>query len=619
MPGETYPGQSYPGGGGLSSFGSVPLSRDINVSYLYKIYDADFNFLGVWNDVVSDFGYSQEINSAGSAIEVVLARNSDTLDISYQAIGDDSNDPIVTDDDAEIAAELTSTNSIGPGTTVDLNLNVKIYEFNKNTTSPEGDLVFTGYISKYVSQYGTTEQTKVSLFSYGADMDNWVIEKDGDTRVPYFSRDPAHILRDALDRFEADGGLITYEPGTTNYETITNLIDNPSLEVDTTNWSTLSGTTGRASTVAAQVGTYYYNVFSGLGKYTTTANLVSGQEYDFSFYGQVSANTGTYTIKQGTTTIASGSVTETTWTRHTDTFTAIANTPFIVEFGMGTSQNFRIDALQLTQGDTTYPYFDGNTTDTDIYDYAWTGTTGKSTSTRQMVLGYTGGSIEDVTDTVPGYEVTYTFNVNTMLEVLKKCLELAPADWFFYVDLADNVVTFKPRPTVPDHTFLLGKHILSLSLEKYIEDITNTVYFSGGDTGGGENLFKKYEDAASIASYRRGLKRISDGRVTLEASADILSEGEIDRNKNPRYRSSVTISSYDYDIRTIKLGDLIGFRNFNNFVDSVTMQVVRIDYRGDQAVLQLDTLLPSVPKRLEDIKRNLSQQEVSDNPDAPTT
>jgi hypothetical protein len=403
-------------------------------TFVYKIYDHETgDYLGEWKDVVSEFGFSQEINSAGSAIDVTLARNSDSTVQAYDVLADDDDDPIVTDDEIGIATELQTVASIGPGTNVDLNLDVKIFAFSKDL-DPEGVLVFTGYISKYTAQYGQSETTMVTIFSYGAELDNWVLEDSGDTRVPYLSQDPSDILKDTLDKFNVAGGVVSYD----------------------------------------------------------------------------------------------------------------------------------------------------------------------------------GASIDDTSTSV-----SYPFNLNTELEVIKVCLKLAPSDWFFYVDMATNLVHFHERPTIPAHYFVLGKHILELNLEKYIEDITNLVYFTGGDVGGGINLFKKYENATSITDFRRGLDRIQDERVKLESSADVIVGSLIDRAKQPLYRSSITIADSVYPIETIKLGDLIGFRNFGNFVDEVTMQVVRIDYKPDQIALQLDTLLPTVPKRLEDIKRNLNQEQITNNPDAP--
>ena len=47
--------------------------------FLYKVYTSAGTFIGVWNDVLSDFTYSQQLNTAGSAVEVVLGRTSETI------------------------------------------------------------------------------------------------------------------------------------------------------------------------------------------------------------------------------------------------------------------------------------------------------------------------------------------------------------------------------------------------------------------------------------------------------------------------------------------------------------------------------------------------------------
>lgn len=427
--------------------------------YMYKIYSPSGTFLGLWSDVISEFTYSQEINSAGSAIEVELARNSDTLFISLSEITTEGGVILTTEDDNPLVVTIQSGNQIGEGSNVDLNLRVDVYVFYgqqgilgtesgeeiltesgveilADKGAPNGRRIFTGYISRYVSRYGSTETTRVTILSFGDELDNYVIEDSGDTTVPYLSQDPGSIVRDILDKYSSDGGVVDY----TN------------------------------STV---------------------------------------------------------SITATT--------------------------------------------------------------------------------------------VTYTFRVNTTLEGIKKSLELAPSNWFWYVDMGQSLVYFQPRQTHAQHTFLLGKHIESLNLERHIEDLTNIIYFSGGDTGGGENLFKKYQNATSITNYRRGLQRISDNRVTLESSANIISESELERLSQPRYRSSVVILDKVYDLEDINLGDMIQFRNFGNFVDSLLLQIVSIDYSPDKVRLQLDSLLPSVNKRVADIKRNLDTVNTQFNPDAPDT
>lgn len=802
---------------GVDSTGIEITHLAITKSYVYKIYDRNWNYLGIWKDVVSDFGYSQEINSAGSAISVVLARNSDSKIAQYDSIADDNDNPIITDDNNELAAEMETISAVGPGTDVDLNHNVKIYEFSTDPEQPvEGDLVFTGYISMYSSKYGSSENTSVSIFSYGADLDNWLLTNGNVTRVGYISQDPSDILKDTLDRFNADGGIVTYDEGTPGAtEVITNLVANPSFETDAIGWTVSQGVGGRATDVNGGAFGSYYMYSQAMGGSSIdwqSPNLVSGQPYRFSFYLKRPGAGGVFVNGSHNSTVVFDyyPATGATWQRYDVSFTATANSPLYVSFGIIGSDNVvYIDGVMLTQGAALYDYFDGATIDDDIYTHDWTGTVHGSTSTRTRVLTNIGETITD-TNTI----VTYAFNLNTELEVIKKLLELAPTDWYFYVDLANNLLHFHPRPETPNHYFYLGKHVLSLDLEKSMEGIVNDLVLAGGkptnvvkdnffaatgtllhnhvgelnaswskhpgatgnliitnnrvrgetgteaiylvsgqsttedysviadmrtlggSTGGdigiigradptaltfymarwlngtaeiykrvsgtwtllsgvayslnanqtytielqmagntisfkidgnpvatvtdtsipfglrsgfrhtgtgstatagihfnnftvkhqgdtGMPVFKRKVNQDSVTEYRRGLKRVQDNRVTVEESAELLMYSELARNLNPRYRSNITISGSTYDIRSIKLGDLIGFRNFDNFIDDpidpVWMQVVRLDYGGDEVKLQLDTLLPSVPKRLEDIKRNLNQEQVGDVGDEPDT
>lgn len=455
-----FPDETLSGTSSISAYGRLLTDTSVvTKSYLYKIYDTSDNFLGVWNDVKNEFVYSQEINSVGSAIQVELARNSDSRFVDLEELQTHASEDLTTQGGDTLIVGAETTNNIGPGSDVDLNYRVEVWVFygeiqSLETSSSEllltndgeelqanigavgGLRKFNGYITRYVSQYGSEESVLVSVSSFGVELDNYVLESGSDTTVAYSSQAPNAIVQDALDKFTTAGGLVDYSSSS-------------------------------------------------------------------------------------------------------------------------------IDA---------------------------TGTT-----------------------------VTYSFRLNTYREVLDICLKLAPYDWYWRVGLGDDTVYFQQKPTTPSHYFVLKKHIHELNLEYYIENITNVVYVTGGDTGGGSNLFKKYTDATSISNYRQGLKRITDHRVTVSATADLLSEGETDRNDAPQYRSSVTIlDSDDIDIETIQLGQLIGFRNFGNYIDDVEMQIVAIDYEPDRVTLQLDTLLPRVNKRIEDLKRNLVELDNVDTPDAPS-
>jgi hypothetical protein len=235
-----------------------------------------------------------------------------------------------------------------------------------------------------------------------------------------------------------------------------------------------------------------------------------------------------------------------------------------------------------------------------------------------LEINYTDNSIEST-----GTIVSYTYKLNTYMEAVQKLIELCPADWFWFYNPADNTIWLRDKPTTPDHTFVYKKHIMRLEAERFTDQMINTVYFKGGvpDPIGAPDvhLFKKYVDAASVAEYGQKLKIITDERVTLTTTADILAQSEIDRYKDPLYTIQTVISADVYPIEDIQLGQLVAFTNFDNFVDDIEAQVVGIEYTLDYVVLQLGVLLPSINKRVIDIKRNLDAMSAVAMPDTPTS
>lgn len=212
-----------------------------------------------------------------------------------------------------------------------------------------------------------------------------------------------------------------------------------------------------------------------------------------------------------------------------------------------------------------------------------------------------------------GTVVSYTFRANSYKDVLAKVLELMPSNWYYYVDLGTNTVHFRERSVTPHHLFYLGKHIKALDLRGSILDTTNRVLFTGG---GDPALFRDTQEAPADR-VRRSLQIYSDSRVTVPTSAEIISEGAIERGNKVQYRTTIEVLSNVYDIEGIDVGDVVGFRNFNNYVDALTMQVVGINYTPDVAQLQLETKPPTINKRLEDIYRNLQVNENQNLPNRP--
>ena len=219
------------------------------------------------------------------------------------------------------------------------------------------------------------------------------------------------------------------------------------------------------------------------------------------------------------------------------------------------------------------------------------------------------GSISDT-----GTTVSYTFRANTYAEGLSKTIELMPSNWYYRVGLGDNTVYFRERSATPHHLFLLGKHIKSLELAGSILDSVNDVLF----TGGGDPALYIRRTEAPAPNTRRRLVNLSDNRVTVLESAEIIADNQIGNANKQLYRTTVTILSEVYDIESINIGDVVGFRNFDNYVDGLTMQIVGRSYTPDAVTLQLESMPLSVNKRLEDIRKNLTVTENQNVPNSPS-
>ena len=236
---------------------------------------------------------------------------------------------------------------------------------------------------------------------------------------------------------------------------------------------------------------------------------------------------------------------------------------------------------------------------------------------------YDSNTLEQTSSTV-----TYTFVSQTLYEVIQTTLGLAPDNWYWYVDVATNYLHFHEKPSTADHIFTLGKDVIEAKIAKHADNIINTIFFTGGDDGGGI-LYKKYQDATSIGEYGIRDEKHIDQRVTDTATADVIAQRILNSKSQPEIRLELTVLDSNnetggYDIESIKVGDVIALKNVKVAttipldINEQLLQIVRLEYSPDRARIQCSTLPPEVSKRIEDIRRNLDDSITISNPDTPT-
>jgi hypothetical protein len=255
-------------------------------------------------------------------------------------------------------------------------------------------------------------------------------------------------------------------------------------------------------------------------------------------------------------------------------------------------------------------------------------------------LSYSAGSID-----LTGTEVSYNFNSNTILEAIQKVIELCPEGWYWYVDQSTNIIHLHQKNTNPDHLFSLEKDLIDAKFEKRIEDIVNTIYFTGGDIGGGVSFYKKYTNKDSVSKYGVKSMKYIDQRVTVTDTADTIANSILETRSQPELRITLDIldsnnsQSLGYDIESIQVGDVIAVRNVNQQVglstwdvarwdesywdynifnlSSLQTQATRINYKEDVLTIEASTMAVDVNKRIEDINRNLETLQTINNPTGP--
>ncbi|MHA1842397.1 MAG: hypothetical protein ACTSYW_10525 [Candidatus Heimdallarchaeota archaeon] len=257
-------------------------------------------------------------------------------------------------------------------------------------------------------------------------------------------------------------------------------------------------------------------------------------------------------------------------------------------------------------------------------------------------LDYTDDSIETT-----GTSVTYKFTCYTIKEALDKLIELTPYDWYWRID-PDGIIYLKQKSSTADHKLYIGKHIIYMKPQKRIESIRNTLYFVGGTPEGQPQLYRKYTRTSSINTWGLREEKWTDQRVTRTDTADIKAERWLNEREEPEVRTVLRVLDNNgenpdlgYDIESIKPGDTISIENLKSsrkeltlwdqmvwdqsnwdfevsYITADVLHVISTVYHPDYLEIEAAKALPSVPKRIEDIQRNVDAMTTAELPVKPT-
>lgn len=579
---------------------------DIPKTYLYKI-SRNGLFLGVLENVNPPFYYGLDLNSAATQLTLTVAQSVDRSQEPVDILETESGDPLQTESGETLTIERQPdiVGNTNPNALIRNNNDIEVIEFSSRY--PNGHTVFLGYISKWKAVFGGNDLINVTCISYGIELDNYLIQ--GALTVDQSQVNQTDSLRLYSSAtfgsgWQRAGQTFQVGVGVTNIKGFR---------------FRLAHETGLQTTCTVKLWNNSGEYYSGGTPLATTSRLISDLTpavYDFEFSAAVPVTPGqTYFVSvnneasdisgiliyyQASNAYANGAM-EVSQYAGGSGGGGWAPTPV----GSIPASDLYFQTL-YTAGATSSPYVAEDPSDIlrSVLD---------SYNSRGGVVTYDGSSIEDTLTAI-----SYTFKVNTVLEGINKILNLAPANWYWTVDPATNLLSFKETNTTPDHIMVKGQHIESLEIEATVEEVRNIVYFTGGDTGGGSNLFILATDSDSLNENRPGLARITDNRVTLEATGNAIAQNFLDENTDEKYITVLIITDETYDISLFKPGETIGFAGFGSWVDDLVLQIARLERGTDQAVLKLGVLKQRASSTVESINRSLNETNTVNNPSVPS-
>jgi hypothetical protein len=574
---------------------------DVPKRYEAKVYN-NGQYLGNVPTPVLDFSYSHEINTAGAQITIQVPFSIDTAYLPSQGALTDESGATLTDETGSPLYSDGAVNlvSLGTGSALIKSGNqVIVWEYGYYY--PNGHIVFRGTIERWEASFGGDSQDEsinILCYSDGSDLDNFML-----LGAPFvYTVDQSQTAQNAsatIYNSTADKGFgynyygqsFTIGSGVTNLGGIYLLL-NGSANVTLQVFSAATSTTPLASVTVAVGTAGAQQVLLGLANHLI---VTPGQTLFFA--ATVDAGQS-ITIYYDTANPYSGGV------------------MYQANYGGGSGGG----GLGAITGSDLY-FQTASSNGQTVATYS------NQDPTTGMLAGFMadyrsrGGNVVYNSSSIQatGLSLTYQFNTNTIYEGIQAILSVAPYGFYYYVDLATDTLYFKQASTTPDVLITKGKNISKVTIIATIENIFNLVYFSGGVASGGTtNLYANYQSPTSIALYGPKLERLSDNRVTDQGTADAIGNSAVQESSVEQYQTTVTVLDKTMDISLLRPGQIVGFRGFGTFVDTILSQIVRVDRTPDYATLTLGVLPPRLDLSLESITRGLIAQETIDNPATPS-
>ena len=602
--GGTYQSEDTPGNIHFDDFNIVPDASDVEKFQLFKVFRQGV-YIGLMRGVKNPFKYAQDINSAGpGALDIEIQQSADVSGEPPSPLLDENGDPLLDENGDPLLAE-SADQVVGNSRSDILFRNgndLEIWEYCKYY--PNGKRVFNGKIKNWRGIFGGDGDIKLKVYYAGDDLENFlVVGETLSSDVSQTSEDSSISLwNDAGWRKVGQTWLVG--AGVTNLGAIDLKLRgsgtpyNVTIKVYNNVTEANTGTLPQA-TINRQISSSTPAVYR-----FTLPNALSTTESTSYFYTVESdAPSGEiYIYYKGSNVYADGAM-------------------YISSYGGGSGGGLFYatpDAPIASASDLYFETYSDNGATTAIFEDFDPSTEMIKPSMDNYIAAGGTLSYDDADIEASGESVEdYTLITARMSEMFNVAQELLPYNFYWTVDIGLNKLKVKASTGIAEHVLVRGLHINQLELSASSENIINKILFIGGLIAG-SNLYRKYLDNASIDDFGVGLDIKTDNRVVTTSVADQIGTTRLPIANDEEYQTVVTIPDGVADLSEYKLGQMIGFRGFGPLVDSLLLQIVRIEYNTSDITLSLGKIPPRQISDIKRLERNLEKVLSVDNPDAPS-
>lgn len=593
------------GGDGVASISEItvsvfwhidiePAPADVPTRVEYKVYSRNGTYLGLLPKVTSPFAFPQDLNSAGSAIEITCGVKAENILTTEAIITGDEEDIITGTGDPLVATtgEIILARGASDDEAIFKNSNrVKIWMYNY--WYPNGKLMFSGQVNKVRPKYaGGRSFTKLTVLSDGLDLNNLIARG-----FPFsYTNDVVQTTENSYVTCSVGGskggGWLVYGQSWVAGGGVSNI--------------------GAISLLLRGTANVTVNVYSApngnlLGSATKSVSNPTGTVTQFEFPSLIEITPGgSYFFAvwvdagQSIDVFYSGSSVYTDGQRYESSYGG----------GSGGGSFYGVG------GDLYFITKSGTPTTTATYS-----SDDPVTEMMSAILedyNNRGGYITERNFVATGLSLTYTFNMAFVFDALKKVLEMSPSGYCSYIDLGTAEMDIFPISETADFTVVNDKDVVDLELELSIEQVKNYLLLTGGDTGGGSNLYRDYRDTESSSNYgtRTGTK--SDNRMTNTTTADAIGNTFIEENADEAQNTALIVPVTAMDHSLLTPGKTIGFKNYGNFIDTLILPIVRREFNTKAVTLTLGRMPVRMNDEVQRINRELLEEQTVNNPSAPS-